>query len=88
MVTRAFMWLVGNQDNKVFVTCHLYISNFYLILFVLLKLVELYVVKRSKDLLEFWSFWSVFASDVDFPSCFPSVGVLRRKDVPNSQCDK
>lgn len=48
----------------------------YLILFVPLKPVELYCIKRSKNLLEFWGFWSVFASGVDFPPSLPSVDVL------------
>lgn len=33
-------------------------------------------MKRSKDLLEFWGYWSVFASGIDLPPSFLSADVL------------
>lgn len=48
MVTTLFMWLVGNQTNKVFVIPCSYKLHFYVILFVPLKLVEVHSFKSKR----------------------------------------
>lgn len=74
MVTTLFMWLVGNQVNKVFVY-PVHINPVYILLFLYPLNCALY--QKQQDLLEFWEFWSVFASGL--PLSFPSVDALRKE---------